>query len=237
MYEVVLFDGPSTVVSVSNKRLFTGALRRAIEVRDRHCQHPSGCDEPADRCDVDHIVPASRGGPTSQGNGRLECKVHNRNPVKHDHGALPRPDRHHHPARRDPRPPAMAVPPRSRRRRRGCRRHRRRAGRSRQRVMGCGGFVVRRGRSVSDTSRTVVLPVRLSWRVFEMCLTPLRPSATTGPRWGRRRWRGRGGRTACRGSGRGAGRCPAARPRARARRGSRGRAPGRRRTRTPTRSR
>jgi hypothetical protein len=93
MYEVVLFDGPTTVVSVSNKRLFTGALRRAVEVRDRHCQHPSGCDEPADRCDVDHIVPASRGGPTSQGNGRLECKVHNRNPSKHDHGARPRPDR------------------------------------------------------------------------------------------------------------------------------------------------
>jgi hypothetical protein len=93
IYEVVLFDGPSTVVSVSNKRLFTGALRRAVEVRDRHCQHPSGCDEPADRCDVDHIVPAGRGGPTSQGNGRLECKVHNRNPAKHDHGATPRPDR------------------------------------------------------------------------------------------------------------------------------------------------
>jgi hypothetical protein len=93
MYEVVLFDGPTTVVSVSNKRLFTGALRRAVEVRDRHCQHPSGCDEPGDRCDVDHIVPASRGGPTSQGNGRLECKVHNRNPAKHDHGGISRPDR------------------------------------------------------------------------------------------------------------------------------------------------
>jgi hypothetical protein len=92
-YEVILFDGPSTVVSVSNKRLFTGALRRAIEARDRHCQHPSGCDEPAVRCDVDHIVPASRGGPTSQGNGRLECKVHNRNPAKHDHDARPRLDR------------------------------------------------------------------------------------------------------------------------------------------------
>ena len=33
MYEVLLFDGPHTVVSVSNKRLFTGALRRAIEDR------------------------------------------------------------------------------------------------------------------------------------------------------------------------------------------------------------
>ena len=93
MLETVLFDGPSTVVSVSRRRTFTGALRRAIEVRDRHCQHPSGCDVPADRCDVDHIVPAARGGPTSQANGRLQCATHNRNAAKHDHGAQPRPDR------------------------------------------------------------------------------------------------------------------------------------------------
>ena len=93
MLETVLFDGPSTVVSVSRRRTFTGALRRAIEVRDRHCQHPSGCDVPADRCDVDHIVPAARGGPTSQSNGRLQCPTHNRNAAKHDHGAQPRPDR------------------------------------------------------------------------------------------------------------------------------------------------
>ena len=93
MLETVLFDGPSTVVSVSKRRTFTGALRRAIEVRDRHCQHPAGCDVPADRCDVDHIVPAARGGPTSQANGRLQCPTHNRNAAKHDHGAQPRPDR------------------------------------------------------------------------------------------------------------------------------------------------
>lgn len=92
MYEVVLFDGPHTIVSVSNKRLFGGALRRAVEVRDQFCQHPSECDEPAERCDVDHITPASQGGPTSQFNGRLECKVHNRNPAKHDHDAEPLPE-------------------------------------------------------------------------------------------------------------------------------------------------
>src|SRR5262249_35990509 len=59
--ETVLFDGPSTVVSVSRRRSFVGAVRRAIEVRDRHCQHPAGCDVPADECDVDHIVPYRRG--------------------------------------------------------------------------------------------------------------------------------------------------------------------------------
>jgi len=42
--ETVLFDGPRTIVSVSHQRTFTGAVRRAVSVRDRYCQHPSGCE-------------------------------------------------------------------------------------------------------------------------------------------------------------------------------------------------
>jgi hypothetical protein len=91
--ETILFDGPSTVISVSHKRRFTGALRRAIQVRDRHCQHPSGCDEPVDRCDVDHVIPVARNGPTSQFCGRLECFPHNRTATKHDDHAIPLPPR------------------------------------------------------------------------------------------------------------------------------------------------
>ncbi len=91
--ETVLFDGPTTVISVSKKRRFTGALRRAIQVRDRHCQHPSGCDEPADRCDADHTIPVAENGPTSQFAGRLECWPHNRDRLKHDDGAIPLPAR------------------------------------------------------------------------------------------------------------------------------------------------
>jgi hypothetical protein len=91
--ETVLFDGPSTVISVSHRRSFTGALRRAVQVRDRHCQHTSGCDVPADQCDVDHIVPHAADGPTSQFNGKLECTPHNRNSDRHDHGGTPRPSR------------------------------------------------------------------------------------------------------------------------------------------------
>ncbi len=91
--ETVLFDGPSTVISVSHRRSFTGALRRAVEVRDRTCQHTSGCDVTADQCDVDHIVPHSHDGPTSQFNGKLECHPHNRNSDRHDHGCEPRPSR------------------------------------------------------------------------------------------------------------------------------------------------
>jgi hypothetical protein len=76
--ETILFDGPHVPVSTSPRRTFTGALRRAIQVRDRHCQHESGCDEPIDRCDVDHVVAWSDGGDTSLSNGRLACRYHNR---------------------------------------------------------------------------------------------------------------------------------------------------------------
>jgi len=58
-------------------RLFTGATRRAIEVRDRTCAHPT-CDVPASRCQIDHIQPWSQGGQTTQENGRLLCGRHNR---------------------------------------------------------------------------------------------------------------------------------------------------------------
>ena len=69
---------PSGRVEVSaTARFFTRATRRAIELRDRECTH-SYCDEPLDRCQCDHIEPASQGGPTTQENGRLLCAFHNR---------------------------------------------------------------------------------------------------------------------------------------------------------------
>ena len=84
--EAVLFDGSGHGVSVSRRRSFTGALRRIVQVRDRHCQHPSGCDEPMSRCDVDHIVPFARGGLTRQEDGRLQCRAHNRDSTLHHRG-------------------------------------------------------------------------------------------------------------------------------------------------------
>ena len=74
----ILYDAARRAVAVSQRRTFVGSLRGVIEVRDLHCQHPSGCDEPIDRCDVDHVTPACKGGLTSQDNGRLMCKFHNR---------------------------------------------------------------------------------------------------------------------------------------------------------------
>jgi Rieske Fe-S protein len=76
--ERIVFASPSRVIDVSvRQRLYTGALRRAIEVRDRHCTHP-GCDVPAHQCHIDHIIEYAKGGLTTQANGRLRCPKHNR---------------------------------------------------------------------------------------------------------------------------------------------------------------
>jgi len=76
--ERVVFDGPSRVTDVGvSRRLFSGATRRAVELRDRECFHPY-CDLPAADCDIDHVQPWAAGGPTTQANGRPACGFHNR---------------------------------------------------------------------------------------------------------------------------------------------------------------
>jgi hypothetical protein len=77
-FETFLFGDRSTIITTSPQRRFTGALRRAIQLRDRHCQHESGCDTDALHGDIDHIIPVARAGPTSQFNGRSYCTPHNR---------------------------------------------------------------------------------------------------------------------------------------------------------------
>jgi hypothetical protein len=37
-----------------------------------------GYDEPVERCEADHIETYSNGGLTTQDNGRLRCRYHNR---------------------------------------------------------------------------------------------------------------------------------------------------------------
>jgi hypothetical protein len=92
--EVLVFDTPFFSVAASPRRSFTGAVRRAVQLHDRHCQHESGCDEPIDRCDVDHLREWSRGGETSVTNGRLHCRYHNRIAQQHHHPPprIPLPD-------------------------------------------------------------------------------------------------------------------------------------------------
>jgi len=75
--ERAVFDPPDRQECPPTDRIFTGATRRAIEIRDGQCAHPS-CDRPARHCQVDHITPYSLGGTTTQSNGRLLCGFHNR---------------------------------------------------------------------------------------------------------------------------------------------------------------
>jgi hypothetical protein len=76
--ERIVFDGPSRVIDVGvQRRIFTGATRRAVVIRDRECFHDT-CDVPAEHSQIDHIQPWAVGGPTTQANGRPACGFHNR---------------------------------------------------------------------------------------------------------------------------------------------------------------
>jgi len=76
--ERVVFDGPNRIRNVGvRRRIFTGATRRAIEVRDRECFH-SYCDVPAEHCEIDHVQPWAAEGLTTEDNGRVACGFHNR---------------------------------------------------------------------------------------------------------------------------------------------------------------
>ena len=76
--ERVVFDPEGRVIDVGiRRRLFEGATRRALEVRDQECYHPS-CEVPAQDCEADHVQPWAWGGPTIQDNGRMACPHHNR---------------------------------------------------------------------------------------------------------------------------------------------------------------
>jgi hypothetical protein len=77
LIERVVFDGPSRVIDLGRARRFTGAVRRALEVRDQRCTHHS-CDQPGERCQGDHVQAWTAGGTTTVDNGQLRCGFHNR---------------------------------------------------------------------------------------------------------------------------------------------------------------
>ena len=82
--ERIVFEAPSRVIDVGEqRRIFAGATKRAIQIRDRECYQPT-CEEPIGRCQVDHIIPFAAGGPTIIDNGRLACGFHNRDRHKRD---------------------------------------------------------------------------------------------------------------------------------------------------------
>jgi hypothetical protein len=76
-FERIVFAPDKRAECSETSRFFTGATRRAVEVRDLQCQHEF-CDRPAEECQIDHIVPFSQGGLTEQGNAQVLCGPHNR---------------------------------------------------------------------------------------------------------------------------------------------------------------
>jgi hypothetical protein len=74
----VMLGSASQVLDVGRQsRLATGALRRALVLRDRGCAFP-GCDRPPRWTDAHHIVHWSNGGPTELPNLVLLCGYHHR---------------------------------------------------------------------------------------------------------------------------------------------------------------
>ena len=57
------------------RRLFSGAQRDALAIRDGGCRFPE-CERPASWCEAHHIVPWSRGGSTDVDDGVLLCRHH-----------------------------------------------------------------------------------------------------------------------------------------------------------------
>ncbi len=76
--ERLVFNGPDRIPNVGvRRRIFSGATRRAVEVRDGECFHEL-CDVPAEECEIDHVVAWAEGGPTVDANGRPACRYHHR---------------------------------------------------------------------------------------------------------------------------------------------------------------
>jgi len=73
----VVYDTAGVAIDMGRKsRLFTGNARDAILLSTSRCLWP-GCDLPSGRCQTDHTVEWSTGGPTDQSNGGPMCHRHN----------------------------------------------------------------------------------------------------------------------------------------------------------------
>jgi hypothetical protein len=74
----VVVDGPSEPLDVGRRtRTIPPSIRRALIVRDRHCQFPA-CDRPAAWCDGHHLRHWIDGGETKLANLILLCRRHHR---------------------------------------------------------------------------------------------------------------------------------------------------------------
>lgn len=69
------YAGKSIPLDVGVSASVPGAIRRAVQLRARHCEWP-GCDKPPAWCDVHHLVHQADGGRTSIQNCVLLCQYH-----------------------------------------------------------------------------------------------------------------------------------------------------------------
>jgi hypothetical protein len=70
------FNGASLILDAGDTDDIPDHIRRAVLLRDKHCQWPGGCDQPASRCEPHHLRPRCEGGETSVENLRLYCHSH-----------------------------------------------------------------------------------------------------------------------------------------------------------------
>jgi hypothetical protein len=75
-FRALITDGPNIVLAYNRATPdIPPGLRRAVRLRDRVCQF-HGCDRPWQWCDLHHLVPRHRGGPTTATNLTLVCRHH-----------------------------------------------------------------------------------------------------------------------------------------------------------------
>jgi len=70
------FNGASLILDAGDTDAIPAHIRRAVALRDGHCQWPGGCDRPASHCEPHHLRPRCEGGDTSVENLRLYCFAH-----------------------------------------------------------------------------------------------------------------------------------------------------------------
>jgi hypothetical protein len=74
----VVADAAGVTIDMSTEvRFFSGLCRLGVVLATTECYWP-GCHVPTSRCQIDHLRPAARGGPTDQVNGLPACPRHNR---------------------------------------------------------------------------------------------------------------------------------------------------------------
>jgi hypothetical protein len=69
------WNTPSLALDIGYSRSIPRHIRRAVQLRDRHCAWPQ-CDRPAVYCDIHHLRHQADGGETSVANCALVCQFH-----------------------------------------------------------------------------------------------------------------------------------------------------------------